>query len=391
MISVEAAQAALLALVSPLPSEDVPLRRAAGRVLARTVAARHAQPPFAASAMDGYAVAAVDVKRGDRFRFAGEAAAGHPFAGAVGPGETVRIFTGAPVPEGTARVLIQEDVARDGDAIAVRDAPDAATHVRPAGGDFAEGATVAGPRRIGSRDVALLAAMGHGVLPVRRRPRVAILMTGDELRAPGEPLGSGGIVASNGYGLAAMVEAEGAEAHLLPIARDTGASLAAALDLARGADLIVTIGGASVGDHDLVAGAAGSAGLELAFHTVAMRPGKPLLAGRLGSAALVGLPGNPVSAMVCGVVFILPMIRAMLGLSPSLPSRTLPLADDVAANGSRRHYMRAVVANGRCRILGRQNSSLLSVLHEAHILAVIAPDEGPLRAGEAVEVIALPD
>ncbi len=232
--------------------------------------------------------------------------------------------------------------------------------------------------------------MGHAELSVVRRPTVAILMTGDELRPPGTPLAPGQITASNGYGLAAMVEAEGAIARLLPIAADRPASLRAAFDLAQGSDLIVTIGGASVGDHDLIAPVAGEAGLALAFHKVAMRPGKPLLAGRLGASTLIGLPGNPVSSMVCGVIFLLPLLRRMLHLSPGVPLRHLPLAADLPANGPRQHYMRATLEDGTVRAHARQDSSLLTVLAAADAL-LVRPAHDPARVqGDMVDIVDLP-
>lgn len=390
MIPVEEATARVLALVGPLGTEAVPLRRANGRVLACDLVAARAQPPFPASAMDGYAVAGGVPEVGASFRLAGTAAAGHPFDGAVGAGEAVRIFTGAPIPDGATRVVIQEDAAAEGGRIRVARPPGDETHLRPAGGDFAAGHAMPAGTVLGSRTVALLAAMGHGIVPVVRRPDVAIVMTGDELVAPGEAVAPGRIVGSNGYGLAAMLEDAGAAPRLLPIARDRASSLAAAFDLALGANLVVTVGGASVGDHDLVAATAREAGLETYFHTVAMRPGKPLLAGRLGDAALIGLPGNPVSAMVCGVVFVLPMVRAMLGLDPAVPTRRMPLGAAVGPNGPRAHYMRARIGGGACVPAGRQDSSLLTVLADADALIVRPPGDGARAAGEIVEVVPLP-
>ncbi|SFI24209.1 molybdopterin molybdotransferase MoeA [Jannaschia pohangensis] len=391
MITVEQATAHLLDLVDPLSAEDVGLRHAAGRVLAQAVQARHDQPPFDASAMDGYAVSSAKPAPGDIFRVIGESAAGRPFSAPVTEGEAVRIFTGAIAPEGTKTVVIQEDVSRDGDRITLSGNLGSGSNIRPAAGDFAKGEAFAAPRRLGSRDIALLAAMGHGTLPVVRRPTVAILMTGDELRNPGEALDPGQITASNGYGLAAMLEAEGAEVRLLPLARDTVQSLAMALRLAGGADLVITIGGASVGDHDLVAQVAGDAGLDLAFHKVAMRPGKPLLAGRLGEQAFVGLPGNPVSAMVCGVIFILPMLRKMLGLAPDPVTRLMPLGAPLTANGPRQHYMRARVEAGACRAVTSQDSALLSRLASADCLIVRPPNDPSRETGFLQAVIDLPD
>lgn len=390
MISVDEASERLLSLVAPLETEDLPIERAHGRALAADVVARHAQPPFAASAMDGYAVAAAAPQPGDRFAVIGEAAAGHPFGGDLRAGAAVRIFTGAPVPRGAARILLQEDVERTGERIRLREAAGDATHIRPAGGDFDAGARVTAPRRLGSRDIALIAAMGHRQITAVRRPVVAILMTGDELGAPGSVLRPGQITASNGYGIAAMAEAEGATARLMPIARDRAESLRLGFDLARGADLLVTIGGASVGDHDLVADAAAAAGMTPAFHKVAMRPGKPLLAGRLGRTTVVGLPGNPVSAMVCGTIFMLPMLRAMQGLPPAIPSETLPLAAPLPANGARMHFMRGQRVPGGCRGANRQDSSLLSVLAAADILIRRPPGDPPRAIGEMVTAIPLP-
>ncbi|MCB1311647.1 MAG: molybdopterin molybdotransferase MoeA [Sedimentitalea sp.] len=385
MISVEEARERLLGLVVPLPAEEVPLTEAAGRVLARDATARRDQPPFAASAMDGYAVQAAEVETGAMFRVIGESAAGRRFAGRVGAGQAVRIFTGAPVPEGADFVVIQEDVKRAGEVITIASDPGANRNIRPAGGDFRIGSAMAAPRRLTPEDVALLAAMNLPRVPVARKPQVALLATGDELVMPGEDPGPDQIIASNGYGLKALLEALGARARLLPIARDTEASLRTAFELAEEADLLVTIGGASVGDHDLVGKVAGDLGMDRAFYKVAMRPGKPLMAGRLGAAAMVGLPGNPVSAMVCGHVFLAPMIRVMLGLGSDLPAlQDARLAAPLEANGPRQHYMRAVVSNGRLRAFDNQDSAALTVLSQANALLVRPPHDPPRAAGDAV-------
>ena len=388
LIPVEEALERLLALVVPLPTEDVPLRRAGGRVLARGMAALHDQPPFAASVMDGYAMRGVEAHPGARFRVIGEAAAGGAPGPAVGSGEAVRIFTGAPLPPGADRVVIQEDVDRDEDGITLGGRLDANPYVRPAGADFAAGDLLpAGP--LTPARVALAASMGHGALPCARRPAVAIVPTGDELRQPGEPLAPGQIHASNGYGLAAMVEAAGGEARLLPVARDAEASIRAVIGLAEGADLIVTMGGASVGDHDLIGPVLEAMGMERSFWKVAMRPGKPLMAGRFGTAAVVGLPGNPVSSMVCGRIFLVPMLRRMLGLPPDEPVRQVPLAMPLEANGPRQHYMRATLGPAGVKAADRQDSSLLTVLAKADHL-VVRPPHDPARApGMNVQVVPL--
>ncbi len=267
----------------------------------------------------------------------GESAAGHAFSGRLDRGETVRIFTGAPIPEGADRVVIQEDVTRAGDRITIGDKLDPQSNIRPAGADFRKGTRLAAPRRLSPSDLALLASMNIPVVQVTRRPVVALIATGDELVMPGENPGPDQIIASNAFGLKALAEAEGALVRLLPIARDTEASLRTAFELAEGADLIVTIGGASVGDHDIVADVAAQMGMQQSFYKVAMRPGKPLMAGRLGGAAMIGLPGNPVSAMVCGKIFLAPALRALLGLGrAAAPRQRAVLACDIAGQRPQR-------------------------------------------------------
>ena len=394
MITVEEALAACLALTRVLPSERVPLAEAAGRVLAEPVFARRDQPPFSASAMDGYAVRGEDATAGARLTVIGEAPAGRAWHGEIGPGEALRIFTGAPLPRGADRVVIQEDVTREADAIILGEALDTGPHVRPAGADFREGARMEAPRRLTAADLALAAAMNAPDLAVTRKPVVALIPTGDELVLPGETPRDDQIVASNTYGLKALVEAEGGAARLLPIARDDRESLEAVFGLASDADLIVTVGGASVGEHDLVGEVAGGLGLDRAFYKIAMRPGKPLMAGRLGDAALLGLPGNPVSALVCGHLFLVPMLRAFLGLKAGeRRRRRARLGADLGPNGPREHYMRAeVFPTGEMPEIvpfGSQDSSLLSILSRANGLIVRPIGDGPRRAGEIVEYLPL--
>jgi len=390
VISTSEALDRLFVLARPLGTERVALAEAAGRVLAEDVIAGRAQPPFAASAMDGYAVRSADLGDGAAFRLIGEAPAGRAFTGAVGPGETVRIFTGAPVPEGADFVVIQEDTEETSSGMRLVRAPGENANIRPAGGDFATGDRIAAPRRLRPADIALAAAMNAPEVVVRRRPDVAVMATGDELVQPGEVPGPDQIVASNALGLKALFEEAGAIARLLPIARDTEASLEASFRLARSADLIVTIGGASVGDHDLVAPVAERLGMERAFYKVAMRPGKPLMAGRLDGAAVVGLPGNPVSAMVCGHIFVLPLLRAMLGFPPApAPRRLARLACGLGANGPREHYMRARREGDAVTPFDRQDSSLLSILSGADALLVRPPNDPPRVAGAEVEIVPL--
>ena len=390
MITVTQALDHLFALAAPMPVETVPLPDAAGLVLAAPATARRDQPPFAAAAMDGYALRSAAAEVGATFNIIGEAAAGHRFDGDVPPGNTVRIFTGAPLPKGCDRVIIQEDVTRSGDQITLNAPLDTGPHVRPLGADFRSGAEMSAPRILRPQDIALLAAMNVPEVAVYRRPRVAIIATGDELVMPGEAPNTDQIIASNSFGLKALLEANGAEARLLPIARDTVPALQTAFDLAAGADLVITIGGASVGDHDLVGDVAAARGMDRRFYKIAMRPGKPLMAGRIGDAAMIGLPGNPVSAMVCGHVFVLPFLRAMLGLGAApAPRMTGILAADIPANGPREHYMRAQISTDGLRLAASQDSALLTVLAAADAL-MIRPVKDPARkAGETVDYIPL--
>ena len=390
MISVNEALSALFALAEPLDIESVPLSQAAGRVLAVGATAERDQPPFPASAMDGYALHSGGAQSGATYQVIGESAAGHGFNGLVPDGACVRIFTGAPVPDGCDRIIIQEDVDRHGDKITLKENLDTKLYVRAIGFDFARGQTFHAPKLLGPNDVALLAAMNVPQVQVFRKPTVALISTGDELVMPGEQPGPDQILASNTYGLAALLNSHGAECRILPIARDTSASLKATFALAAGSDMVLTIGGASVGDHDLVAQVAADIGIRQSFYKIAMRPGKPLMAGAWGDTIMIGLPGNPVSALVCGHIFVLPVVNALLGLPRSAPIRqSAPLAQDVAANGPREHYMRAKFHEGRVHVFERQDSALLSVLAEANILAIRPAYAAPATQGDRIEYIPL--
>ncbi|HEY8384241.1 MAG TPA: gephyrin-like molybdotransferase Glp [Microvirga sp.] len=402
LISVdEALRRVLAAIDGPVGEETVPLARAAGRTLARDLAATRNQPPFPASAMDGYALRHADVPTAPTtLRVIGESAAGHGFAGAVAAGEAVRIFTGAPVPAGADTIVIQEDTRAEGDRVTVTEAPRPGQFVRPAGLDFRAGdRLLTSGRRLDSRRLALAAAMGHGELPVRRRPRVGILATGDELVRPGEAAGPDQIVASNPYAIAALVERAGGEVLDLGIAKDTFAALEERIAAAReaGADLLVTLGGASVGEHDLVQSALARQGMTLGFWRVALRPGKPLLHGRLGPMLLLGLPGNPVSSIVCGILFLIPAIRALLG-DPAAGedlSEAAILGSDLAANDGRQDYLRATLHHDdpqglpRATPHARQDSSMLSTLARSDALLVRKPRAPAARAGEPCRIIRL--
>ena len=401
LLSVEEALRRVLAgVAAPVEAETLDIAECAGRTLAVDLAALRTQPPFAASAMDGYAVRAADAAQAPvTLRLAGASVAGRRFDGVLGPGETVRIFTGAPVPEGADAIVIQEDVDADGERIAVREPARPGRHIRPAGLDFTEGATLlqAG-RRLDAGRLALAAAMGHGRLAVRRRPRVAILATGDELVRPGEPAGPDQIVASNPFAIAALVADAGGEPLDLGTARDTFADLERSLAKARdsGADLLVTLGGASVGEHDLVQSALAREGMELGFWRVALRPGKPLMHGRLGPMLLLGLPGNPVSSIVCGILFMVPAVRAMLG-DPGAgadPTEPAVLGADLPANDARQDYLRATLRAGSdgppvatAHVV--QDSSMLSVLAASDALIVRPPHAKAARAGDPCRVVRL--
>lgn len=391
MLSFRDARAALFAMARPGAIEEVALCHAAGRVLARDVEAARDQPPAAVSAMDGYAVRAADGI--GPWRVAGEAAAGTADPGRVATGEAMRIFTGAMLPLGADSVVIQEEVARDGDsARATATAPAAGANVRRAGGDFARGAMLGGvgtrltPARIG-----LAAAMGAARLAVFARPRVALLSTGDELVPPGTPPGPGQIVESGRATLTAML-AGLADVIDLGIARDDPARLADAIARAEAADVLVTIGGASVGDHDLVRPALIAAGAEIDFWKVAIRPGKPMLAGRLGDRLVLGLPGNPASAFVTAHLFLLPLLRLLGGhAQPIAPERTARLEAPLPRNGARRDHLRA---RARWREDGLwvvaaadQDSSLLSVLAASNALVVREPGAAAAAAGDRVVVL----
>nr|WP_249154177.1 gephyrin-like molybdotransferase Glp [Bradyrhizobium manausense] len=394
------ALAAVLAGAEPLAEESVSLDEAFHRVLARDVAARRTQPPQAMSAMDGYAVRAADAAKVDaQLTVIGEVAAGRPYAGTVGAGEAVRIFTGGIVPDGADAVVIQEDTVADGRRIVIREAAIAGRHIRPAGIDFREGDVLLRKgARLTERDVALAAGMNHPQLAVRRRPKVAILATGDELVMPGSTPGHGQIVYSNGYALHALARSEGAETIDLGVAADTLAATTAGIRRAResGADILITTGGASVGDHDLVQQALREEGTAMAFWKIAMRPGKPMMNGQLGPMRVIGLPGNPVSSYVCAFLFMVPLIRALSGRSAVHHRRERAvLGRDVGANDQREDYLRARLDMRDDGTLvavpvDHQDSSLLANLAAAQALLVRPPFAPKAATGMPCEVLRLP-
>jgi molybdopterin molybdotransferase len=400
LMPVADALSAVLAGAKALPEEMVALDAAHHRVLARDIAALRTQPPQAMSAMDGYAVRAVDASTvAARLKVIGEVAAGRPFDTALRAGEAVRIFTGGVIPQGADAVVIQEDTVRDGDSIDITEAAIAGRHIRPAGVDFREGdLLLRGGRSLTDRDLSLAAGMNYPQLPVRRQPKVAVLATGDELVMPGSTPGPGQIVYSNGYALRAMARAEGAETIDLGIAADTVAATTDGIRRARecGADILITTGGASVGDHDLVKQSLEAEGVTMAFWRIAMRPGKPMMHGRLGAMRVIGLPGNPVSSYVCGFLFMAPLIRALAGRSDvHHATEAALLGRDLAANDMREDYLRARLEERADGVLiatpvDHQDSSLLGNLAAARALVIRSPFAPAASAGSPCVMLRLP-
>jgi molybdopterin molybdotransferase len=395
MISVDEAVARICAAFRPLGSESVGLAAARDRVLAEDVVAKFDQPPFPVSAMDGYAVRRADVEQVPaQVTLIGEAPAGQPYAGKVGAGQTVRIFTGGVVPEGADAVVIQEDTDASGKTITVKEAPRALENIRAAGLDFRAGeAVLTHGARLGPRDLAVIAAADMPHVRVAKKPRIILVATGDELSRPGEPRAPGGIVASSIYALAAMVEAWGGDAVDFGILPDRIEAYAKLPEAVKTADLLITMGGASVGDHDLVQKALKPHGFELDFWKIAMRPGKPLIFGRLGNTPLLGLPGNPVSALVCSILFLRPAIATMLGQRYDAPVLRAELTTPLKANGTRQDFIRARVTmkNGKPTVeaFKLQDSSMQAVFARANGLILRAIGAPAAQPGDMVDVLSL--
>lgn len=399
LMSVAEALRRVLESAEPLPAEPAPLLEAHLRVLAGDVSARRTQPPANVSAMDGYAVRAADVARVPAtLKLIGEIAAGHAFAGGVGPGEATRIFTGGVMPSGADTIVIQENTRRDGDTVIVTSPAPAKKHVRIGGLDFKQGEVLLKTgQQLTARDLMLAAAMNHPKVPVHRRPKVAVLATGDELVPPGATPGPAEIIYSNGFALLAMARHEGADVIDLGIAPDRLDETIAAVRRARalGGDVLVTSGGASVGDYDLVQSAFAAEGMALSFWKIALRPGRPLMHGRIGDMQVLGLPGNPVSAYVCAVLFLIPLIRRLTGRRDvSLPIETAVLGQALPANDERADYMRASFgrsdANTTVHPFAVQDSSMMAPLAKADCLLVREPFAPAAEAGEACSIIRLP-
>tara|TARA_R110002020_G_scaffold243498_1_gene457021 strand:- start:7158 stop:8369 length:1212 start_codon:yes stop_codon:yes gene_type:complete len=378
--------------------EMLPLADSFERVLARDLPALRTHPPFEASAMDGYAVRAAEAVTGATLKLQGESAAGHGFDGSLEAGAAIRIFTGAPVPDGADAVVIQEMTERlDDGTVRLNEAAILGRHIRRAGVDFEEGKIgLAAGRLLDAGAITLAAAMNHAALPVARRPIVAVLATGDELRLPGQSLGPGQIIASNTFGVAALARGAGADVVDLGIAADRMEALDEALDtaIAHEADVLVTIGGASVGDHDLVQKAMIARGMTLDFWKIAMRPGKPLMSGRLGGMHVIGLPGNPASSLVCAHLFLEPLVTRLAGRPDPDRMQKAILASDLPENDQRQDYLRGELATGAdgglvATPMARQDSSLMKVFSDARCLIVRPPFAPPAKAGSVCDVLVL--
>ncbi len=393
MLSVEEARARILVGLRPTSAEIVGLAEAWNRVAAAPVLARLDQPPRDVSAMDGYALAA---GTGGSWHLVGSAPAGHPWTGRLGAGEAIRLFTGSIMPEGAETVLLQEDAEAGDGVVRTASAMAPGRHIRRAGQDFARGdLLVSAGRRLSARDVGLAASANHPWIAVHRRPRVAILATGDEIALPGEPIPDGGIVSSNAHALAALVRSAGGEPTIFPIAADDLAALARAADAAAGFDLLLTTGGASVGDHDLVREGFAAQGMALNFWKVAMRPGKPLMHGWLGILPVLGLPGNPVSCFVTALLFAQPAIRRLGGEhATETVSVDAMLGGALPANDLRADHLRARLETrgDGARVafpFERQDSAQFRLLAHADCLILRPPHAPALAAGEPVPVMLL--
>ena len=392
MISVEDALKKIFRILPKNGNEKISLLNACGRVLAKDVLAKNDQPPFSTSAMDGYVISDPAPRVGSSYNLVGEVSAGSTFSGVLGNGEAIRIFTGAPIPVGGKRVIIQENMIIKYNTVTINELNGNETFIRKIGSDFKSGQIFETPKVLTPFHLSLIASMNSSEVTVYKKPTVAIISTGDELVIPGEKRSASQIISSNSFGIYSRLVLAGANPRLLPIAKDTESSLKSILELAMGSDIIVTVGGASVGDYDLVKKVLKTAGMKPEFEKVAMRPGKPLFAGKLNKSAVVGLPGNPVSSLICTEIFLVPAINHFLNMSSN--SREVihvKSAKTIQKNGPREHYMRASydTLTKLVSVEDRQDSSLLSVLVNSNSLVVRKPNSPQIKKGQLVPTILL--
>ena len=392
MISVEDALKKIFRILPKNGNEKISLLNACGRVLAKDVLAKNDQPPFSTSAMDGYVISDPAPRVGSSYNLVGEVSAGSTFSGVLGNGEAIRIFTGAPIPVGGKRVIIQENMVIKYNTVTINELNGNETFIRKIGSDFKSGQIFETPKVLTPFHLSLIASMNSSEVTVYKKPTVAIISTGDELVIPGEKRSASQIISSNSFGIYSRLVLAGANPRLLPIAKDTESSLKSILDLAMGSDIIVTVGGASVGDYDLVKKVLKTAGMKPEFEKVAMRPGKPLFAGKLNKSAVVGLPGNPVSSLICTEIFLVPAINHFLNMSSnSREVINVKSAKTIPKNGPREHYMRANydTLTKLVSVEDRQDSSLLSVLVNSNSLVVRKPNSPQIKKGQLVPTILL--
>jgi molybdopterin molybdotransferase len=396
LLPVETALERILNGVKPLPTENVSLRDAYGRVTSKPVIAKRDQPPFDASAMDGYAVRSSDIEHAPvELRLIGTSAAGHCFKGKLSKGEAVRILTGAPLPSGADTVVIQENTQNLVDTIRILQSASRGRNVRLQGLDFSRNAElVPSSTQLNARDIGLIAAGGHASVKLRRKPQVSLLTTGDELVMPGVKPRSDQIVSSNSFALDLMLQAMGAQVRSFGIVKDTLKETEKAIRSGLGSDLLITTGGASVGDHDFVQKALQNCGVKIDFWKIALRPGKPLMFGTKGRTRIIGLPGNPVSALVCARIFVKPLINAMLGLPTAEQLEHATLEAPMPENDNRKDYVRATLSMDtagslRVKPSGMQDSSMQRTLRDADCLIIREPHAKAASVGESVLVMKL--
>lgn len=390
MISVDEAIKSILSDLPTTSTETISIFNAVGRVLAQKVISKINQPPFSSSAMDGYAIPDKMPQVGSNYKVIGGVSAGTTFNKSIGKDETVRIFTGAPIPKGTEKVIIQENIKRSGETVKIISNDNSNNYIRPQGCDYQSGTSIEPNSILDAPTLALIASMNISDVTVYKKPTVAIITTGNELIMPGEKLKKGKIVSSNSIGVSASLMLNGANTKILPIAKDDPESLKYIINISLASDFIVTIGGASVGEYDIVKDVLLELGLKIKFSKVSMRPGKPLFSGKLGSSTVIGLPGNPVSALICTEIFIVPAIKKFLKLNETNHhNRFAELSHNLPKNGPRTHYMRAKLdeVSNVVKVDANQDSSLLSILAKSNALVIREPNAKEIQKGKLIPIM----